>query len=79
MMSELHDELIADTPFDGIVCGFVRNPSLDRSSNQCLEITKVKRDPQDNTIGLSVMILKGYNASDEALPSERKSLNSVNC
>lgn len=59
MMSELHDELIADTPFDGIVCGFVRNPSLDRSSNQCLEITKVKRDPQDNTIGLSVMILKG--------------------
>lgn len=61
-MSRIHRELIADSPFGGIPCGFVRNPSLDRGSNQCLKIVEVKTDPKDTTMGLSSQNLTAYNA-----------------
>ncbi len=39
-----------------------RNPSLDRLSAQCFFITYVKKDPNINTVSMSVMTLKGPNA-----------------
>ena len=62
LMKTMFQELIDESPHRGIPGGFVRNPSLDRNSNQFLYTTKIKDDPRDNTIGLSVLILKGYNA-----------------
>lgn len=47
----------------GIPIILQRNPSLDRQSSQLLYITKVKfEDVHDNTIGMSVLVLKGPNA-----------------
>lgn len=38
-------------------------PSLVRGSAQQLNITKVKTDPNDNTVGLSVLVLSALNKS----------------
>lgn len=62
LLDQLFQELIAESFLDGIPCILQRNPSLTRQSAQCLQITKVKTDVTDNTISLSVLILKGYNA-----------------
>ncbi len=39
-----------------------RNPSLMRASAQLLGVTKIKHDPQQNTIDTNHMILTGFNA-----------------
>lgn len=47
----------------GIPIVLQRNPTLDRLSAQLLYVTKIKWDNlEDNTIGLSVLVLKGPNA-----------------
>lgn len=46
----------------GVPVLFNRNPSLQRGSIQRHRITLVKIDPTDQTIGLSILVLKPYNA-----------------
>ena len=45
-----------------------RNPSLKRLSAQKFIIGKIKQDPTDNTIGMSVLTLAGPNADQERSP-----------
>jgi len=61
-MDELFKELIAEGPESSIPSIFQRNPSLVRGSAQCLRITKIKTNPADNTVGLSVLVLASLNA-----------------
>lgn len=39
-----------------------RNPSLKLGSAQKMQVTKIKKDPEINTISLSVLVLKAFNA-----------------
>jgi len=54
-----------------------RNPSLHRGSMQAIRITRIKVDPDDNTISMSYLIAKSFNADYDGrmLPS----LNLLNC
>lgn len=54
-------ELIEDSPHKSIPVMIQRNPSLTRGSIQQLFITKIKTDPEINTIGVSVLILAAWN------------------
>lgn len=56
---DLPDELHYDA---GIPVVIQRNPSLKRLSAQRFFVTKIKKDPNINTISLSVLVLKGPNA-----------------
>ena len=56
------NELIAEAPNQRIPVIFQRNPTLHRGSAQLLYITKVKKDPRDITISLSVLVLSAPNA-----------------
>ena len=62
LLDELFQELINEAPQGGIPVVFQRNPSLERGSAQALVITKVKTDVDDPTVGLSILIVKGFNA-----------------
>lgn len=62
LIDELFQELIREAPSGGIPVFLNRNPSLVRGSIQTLRITKVKTDPKINSISLSVLVLKAYNA-----------------
>ena len=62
LIGQLFDELFAESRDGGFVCCFQRNPSLSRASAQRMLITKVKRDPNDPTISLSILATKGFNA-----------------
>jgi hypothetical protein len=63
LLDQLMQELIDETPskrgFYGI---FVRNPSLSRASTERMRVTKIKKDPEDQTTSLSILSVKGYNA-----------------
>ena len=69
-IAEILNELIEESPYatirsgkKGIPIVLQRNPTLDRLSAQLLYVTKFKSDNlEDNTIGLSVLVLKGPNA-----------------
>jgi hypothetical protein len=61
-LAALFDEMIIESPYKGIPVILGRNPSLERGSAQQLFITKVKTDPRINTISLSVLVLKSFNA-----------------
>jgi hypothetical protein len=82
LMDQLFQELVNEAPVDedglgGIPIILHRNPSLQRQSAQMLKVTKIKPSPEDNTISMSTLILKGPNADfdGKALPS----LNFFNC
>ena len=70
MIVELLQELIEESPYGtmrsaitGIPIVLQRNPTLDRLSAQLLYVTKIKTELiEDNTIGLSVLVLTGPNA-----------------
>lgn len=62
LLDEIFQELISESPSGGINCVWQRNPSLGRGSSQCLRITKVKTDPDINTVSMGVLILSGPNA-----------------
>ena len=47
---------------DGVKALLNRNPSLHRGSLQTIRITKVKTNPDDNTIGMSYLIAPAFNA-----------------
>jgi hypothetical protein len=61
-LDQLFKEIIAESPELGLVCIFQRNPSLEKNSAQRLRITKVKTDPRDPTISLSILVVRGFNA-----------------
>ena len=62
MLHGIMTELIESNPEKGFACIFVRNPSLALGSTQRMFIRKVKKDPNDITIGLSILAVKSYNA-----------------
>ncbi len=66
LLAELFRELIAETSAGlgsiGIPCTLQRNPTLVRAASQCLFITWVKDDINDQTISFSPLCTKGPNA-----------------
>lgn len=55
-------ELIEECPFKGIPVEVGRNPTMERGSMQRLYITSVKTDVKDPTFGISILIVKTFNA-----------------
>ena len=62
VLDGLFEELIAESPYGGIPCSLGRNPSLHRSSLQAVRITKIRKDPDIPTIGISILVVRGLNA-----------------
>ena len=63
LLDRLFQELINESSGGkGIPCTLCRNPSLSRGSIQRLLISHVKKDPNDPTISLSILIVRAYNA-----------------
>lgn len=63
LLDQLFKELIAETVDGrGFACTFGRNPSLTRASAQLMYISMVKTDPDDPTITLPILAVKGFNA-----------------
>lgn len=62
VLDEILKELIAESPYGGIPCTFGRNPTLVRGSIQMLRITKVRTNPEINSISLSTLVLTAPNA-----------------
>lgn len=61
LIDEIFQELISEAG-GSIPILLQRNPSLTRGSIQQLKVTKIKTDPNVNTISLSVLILAAFNA-----------------
>lgn len=62
VIAEILDEIVAESPGGrGIPCTALRNPSLRQGSLQLCYIKKFKKDPTDNTVGISVLIIKAPN------------------
>lgn len=59
LVRQLFDELFAESRDGCHYAIFQRNPSLTRASAQRMRITRVKDDPNDNTINLSILATKG--------------------
>lgn len=64
LLDELFQELISETNFGGIPIILQRNPSLQRGSAQMFLVTKIKTDPNVNTISMSTLTLKAPNADE---------------
>lgn len=62
VLDEIFNELIAEGPDGRIWTLLHRNPTLTRGSMKPVGIAKVKTNPKDNTIGVSVLILAALNA-----------------
>lgn len=63
LLDSLMQMIIEETPNQrGLYCIFVRNPSLSRGSTQRFRITKIKTDPNDQTISLPILSVKAFNA-----------------
>lgn len=77
LLDQIFQELIAESPYDGIPVVVQRNPTLVRLAAQAMFITKVNPDPNINSMQISVLCLKGPNADFDGrrLPS----LNLSNC
>lgn len=61
-MMGILEELIEECPHKGLPVLFGRQPTLNLRSIQLLYVTKVKSDPTDNTISLSILAIRSYNA-----------------
>ena len=63
VIDDIFKELIEETPYGyGISVIVVRNPSLERGSVLLSYITKVKTNPRDRTIGISILNITSLNA-----------------
>ncbi len=62
LLDNIMAKLIEESPYKGIPVIFQRNPSLERGSAQSMFITKVKKDPNIQTISLSILTVSGFNA-----------------
>ena len=71
IIDSLFHELFAEAKNNSFACIFVRNPSLGRGSTKRMFIDRVKTDPNDITISLSILAVKSYNADFDGkrLPS----------
>lgn len=67
LIDGIFKDLIAKSPENGIAVSFCRNPSLARSSMQRMRITRIKTDPQDPTIGMSILSVSGFNARQDLI------------
>ena len=52
-------EMVANSPNRGLSCIFVRNPSLTLASTQRMYVRKIKDDPKDASIALSILSVNG--------------------
>jgi hypothetical protein len=64
VLDQLLKELINESKETGLYVCMQRNPSLLQGSAQRVKISKFKTDPSDFTIGLSILIVKSYNADN---------------
>ena len=62
LMDELFQELISESPHGGLSVILNRNPTLARGSIQAMKVTKIKTDPNINSISMSVLCLVAPNA-----------------
>lgn len=63
LLDSVLDQIIKGSPNGrGVSCTLGRNPSLHRSSIQHVKITKVKKNPNDPTVSMSILIVRGLNA-----------------
>lgn len=67
VLDDLFKELIDESPGKYIPIILQRNPTLVRLSAQRLKVRKIKTDPNDNTISMSVHDLKGPNHTYKCL------------
>lgn len=59
LIRQLFDELFKESKEGGFYVLWQRNPSLTRASAQRMLITRVKDDPNDPTIGMSILAVRG--------------------
>lgn len=59
LVRQLFDELFSESRDGCWPCLWQRNPSLTRASAQRMRITVVKNDPNDPTIGMSILAVRG--------------------
>ena len=62
LLDEIFQELINESPYGGIPCTLQRNPTLLIGSMQLFHITKIKTDPEDQTISLPILNTVPFNA-----------------
>ena len=62
LLDQLFNEFIHTSKEGGVVCALNRNPSLHLASIQKVRITKVKTNVRDLTLGMSILIVTGFNA-----------------
>lgn len=62
LIDDIGKELIAESKYKGLPVIAQRNPSLLQGSAQLVYIVKFKTDPDDNTMGISALIAKAFNA-----------------
>jgi hypothetical protein len=77
LLAELFDELIRESPYNGIPIILGRNPALRKGSTQLVFITRVEKDTRIRTIAVSLMICKALNADFDG--KRLLSLNFSNC
>ena len=62
MFDDIFKELIETSPRKGLIANLTRNPSLTSGSSNMCRITKVKTDPKDMSISLSILAVNSLNA-----------------
>jgi hypothetical protein len=62
LIHDIINELIDECPEGGIPIAMLRNPTLERLSDQYFRITKVLTDVNENAILISNLVIKGSNA-----------------
>lgn len=62
LMEDIFNTLIDEAPDGGIPLALLRNPTLERLSDQLYKITRVIRSNYSNSIRISVLTIKGKNA-----------------
>lgn len=62
LVDEIFDELMAECPEGGIPISMLRNPTLERGSNQYFRITGVIKNRNDNALLMCVKAVKAPNA-----------------
>lgn len=71
LVHRIMKEMIAESPYPGLPVLFNRNPSLKRGSIQLLWATEIKDNVKDDTIGMSVLVLKDPNADKRLYAQSR--------
>jgi hypothetical protein len=77
LISDLLDELINESTKGHLSVVLQRNPTLIRGSGQLLKVRQIGRDPDINTIRMSVLICRAFNADYDGM--QMLSINFFNC